>query len=78
MAWSTSAPVKKIGTPSGEYTPQSDNIETEVTNAARFAGLGDFRVFVNGNEIESPDDLQTDSLAALNADVRVEAYDKAS
>lgn len=74
--WSTTT-ASVIGTPRGDYTPVTDDLEKEVKAAARTCDYGTFRVFVDGNEVGSSSQLQTNSLAALNAPIRIEPYDKA-
>jgi len=68
----------KIGTPKGLYTPKSDDLMKELKEAAKYAGYKSFKVFVDGNEVVKPSSLQTNSIAALNAPVRIEPYDKAA
>lgn len=67
----------KIGTPKGDYTPRTDDLKKELNAAAQMCGYSQFRVWIDGNQIVEEGELQTNSLRALNADIRVEPYDKA-
>ncbi len=69
------APV--ISTPKGNYTPVTDDLTAELKKAAVFAGIKTFLVYIDGNEITEPAQLQTNSVAAVNASIRVEAYTRA-
>jgi hypothetical protein len=67
-----------IGTPRGEYTPTSDDLNAELGRAAKWAGLqGKFRVMIDGVEIPSAGSLPTDKFSALTQKVSVSAYDTA-
>uniref|UniRef100_A0A6M3LWV0 Uncharacterized protein n=1 Tax=viral metagenome TaxID=1070528 RepID=A0A6M3LWV0_9ZZZZ len=81
--------LRGIELPNGSiYEPQTDDLKAELEKAARQAGLDgeNFRVFINGLEIEDPAQLPTNSVAALIHQARIEeveptarvaGYDKA-
>ncbi len=69
------APV--ISTPKGNYTPVTDGLIAELKKAAVFAGIKTFLVYIDGNEVTEPGQLHTDSVAAVNAPIRIEAYTRA-
>jgi len=66
-----------IGTPKGNYTPTSDDLVAELKKAARGCGYANFKVYIDGNEITEESQLQTNSIAAVNAPIRIEPYNKA-
>ncbi len=71
-----------IMTPNGFYMPKTDDLRKELVEAAKFAGLNAFNVKIDGNYVETPEALHTNSLAALAApasieSVEVEAHDTA-
>jgi len=67
-----------IQTPAGDYTPVGDNILEEIRNAAKSAGLTSFKVKVNGVQLMTPKDLQTNSLSALRDQISIEGAEKAT
>ncbi len=72
----TARPV--IGTPKGDFTPTSDDLKAELGKAASGCGYKSYKVWVDGVQILKPEGLITNSIAALNAPVRIEPYDKAA
>lgn len=75
-----------IETPKGVYVPASDDLVTEVKAAARFAGLSQFKLFLNGTQVMSPKELPVKKLselterarvAGIEATIAVEPYNKA-
>ena len=66
--------VAGIATPKGAYTPKTDDAKKEILAAATHARLENFNVKVNGNYIDTPNDLPSKSLAKLGT-VEIEAYD---
>ena len=74
--WNTDGAVR-IHTPSGDYTIKSDDLKKELVEAAKFAGLGNFNVKIDGHYVEKEDQLQTNSVTAVNAPISVERYDTA-
>ena len=73
--WNTGNQV--IHTPNGDYKPQSDDLKAELVNAAKHAGLESFRVKIDGVYVDNPEQLYTDSVAAINTSISVERYDTA-
>ncbi len=78
--------LKAINTPKGAYLPKSDDLKKEIMSAAEYAGLSNFRVRINGLQIDSAEQLPCDSIKALihtvtiegvEPTVAVERYDKA-
>ena len=76
--WTTEPRVTVIGTPRGDYTPTSDDLEVELIKAAQAQGYSTFRVIIDNKEVTNPDALQTKSIAALDVPVRIEPYDEAA
>ena len=79
MSWTLR---KGIATPRGVYVPKTDDLTTELIEAAKFAGLEAFNVKIDGGYVDDPTKLHTNSIAALAAEasieaVEVEAYDTA-
>uniref|UniRef100_A0A6M3ISH2 Uncharacterized protein n=1 Tax=viral metagenome TaxID=1070528 RepID=A0A6M3ISH2_9ZZZZ len=64
-----------IKTPKGDYLAKSDDCIKEFNDAATWCGFTKFRVKVNGTVIESKEDLQTNSLAALKEQARIEGIE---
>ncbi len=66
-----------IGTPRGDYAPKSDDLIKELKEAGKFAGLPNFKVFLDGNmEVKRPSEMPTNSVSALATTIRIEPYDK--
>lgn len=61
-----------IKTPSGNYTPESDDLGAELQKAARQASLAEFKVYINGIQIPSASQLPTNSIAALAHQASIE------
>ncbi len=79
MTWAIATGIR---TPKGTYTPVTDDLTKELVAAAKFAGLLNFNVKIDGNYVDNPADLHTNSVAALAAEasieeVRVEPHDVA-
>lgn len=64
-----------IKTPNGDYTPVSDDLAAELKAAAASRGMKPFFVKIDGEYISGPWALQTNSIAALAADVSIEAVE---
>ena len=64
-----------IGTPKGDYKCQSDDLTAELRAAAAFCGYNSFTVFIDGNQVNDPMELQTNSLKALAATARIEGVE---
>ncbi len=84
MSWATKPTIKLPG--GAEYAVQSDDLKAEIFKAMGVAGMSEVRVFIDGVEIPDPDNLPTNSVAALAQQVRLEgvepvrlkSYDKAA
>jgi len=76
--WSTESRgnTRTIGTPNGDYTPESDDLTRELHNAAVAKGYTSYRVFIDGAEVLNPDQLHTNSIAALQSQARIAPYDE--
>ena len=64
-----------IDTPKGLYVPQTDHLIDEVKAAARYAGLSRFKLFINGAQVNNPNDVPTQSIAELTENARVEGVE---
>ena len=75
MSWTVKA--NGIKTPAGMYKPDTTDLKDAIYQAARFAGLNEFDVIVDGNHIDTEEDLLATDMTRV-AVVEIKAYDTAA
>ena len=72
MTWDSKTIIK---TPKGDFTPTTDDLTAELHKAAATCGYTSFRVFIDGNLVDDPAGLHTNSIKALASAARIEGVD---